>query len=386
MADKSRRQKPDKPPAFGEQLFAAETLKLYETEMKPKLIDKPELPAACLDGLADEHIEQMLATAEYITRLYVTSFRESARLLAQLHDEVPEGNWLAFLDSGALPFNRRTAQDLCSAWSWLKDTDLTDQQLAKAFRSKRALAKVAIAEDDVREVIEAKVRAGETITEAAVNSVRRKSIPVAPTLEADPIDVEVVDTRDAEIEQLRIENADQQSRIAELEAELEALKAAKPEPPADVKKLQKALDRKTKSIKARDRRIRELQRFVPNRCLDKLKVAVEVDPDLQGAPIPRCERTTRYNAEMDHRQLEDDAEELLTTISRQRGYMANVTLRHLSRTFAGAALDLWQEYQEIGGESHKVTAIDEREQYWLIEASDVTVVDVSANASGAEPA
>ena len=119
------------------------------------------------DDSKKEHIEQMLNTAEYITRLYVTSFRESARLLAALHEEVPEGNWLAFLDSGALPFNRRTAQDLCSAWSWLKDCDLTDQQLAKAFRSKRALAKVAIAEDDVRQAIEARVLAGEQITAEA---------------------------------------------------------------------------------------------------------------------------------------------------------------------------------------------------------------------------
>ena len=172
-------------------------------------------------------------------------------------------------------------------------------------------------------------------------------------------------------------------RVKELEAELEQAREASETqtvsaPSAEVEKLQKKLDRKTKLIRQRDRKIRELERLVPKSAIGKLQILVETDPDLQGASVKPAPSSRKWTAEFPDLPLEEAKvalDQLLHLIKLHKGNLSAANLRRFSEHLACCTLDFWQEYQELGGPSHEIRPIDDR---LTISRNKNTVVDVES--------
>ena len=158
-----------------------ETLAVVEVEASSIII--PTKVADGMDGWKCNMVKE--ATAEIQTNSIIMGkcIVSTSQSLHRLKSLIPKSNWIAFLDSGMIPIKRATALNLVKAWDiFLSKGMLSDGELANI--SAQSLGKIARAnEPDVIKKVTAKLKAGEKVTEAAVDKMLNTAKSAAEDLD-----------------------------------------------------------------------------------------------------------------------------------------------------------------------------------------------------------
>jgi hypothetical protein len=158
-----------------------ESLAVVEVEASSIII--PTKVADGMDGWKCNMVKE--ATAEIQTNSIIMGkcIVSTSQSLHRLKSLIPKSNWVAFLDSGMIPIKRATALNLVKAWDiFLSKGMLSDGELANI--SAQSLGKIARAnEPDVIRKVTAKLKAGERVTEAAVDKMLNTAKSAAEDLD-----------------------------------------------------------------------------------------------------------------------------------------------------------------------------------------------------------
>ncbi len=180
------------------------------------------LPSEAVEGLSTSQLDIMKSTVAAVqTNMAVAgaALRSTCAELHYLKGVIPNRSWTKFINSGALPFSAKAAQDMCNSWMWLKDTGLTDGDLINL--STRALNKVANASPEAQAKAVKTLKAGGTLTvsqatalskeiseselKAETKAKVKKHLAAAEKLEAKDGEIEKLKKQ---IEKLKKENSD----------------------------------------------------------------------------------------------------------------------------------------------------------------------------------
>ena len=134
-------------------------------DITPRSGDSIVLPAEAVEGLSAPQLDIMKSTVAAVqTNLAIAgaALRSTCYELHTLKGVIPNRSWTKFINSGALPFSAKAAQDMCNSWLWLKDTGLTDGDLINL--STRALNKIANASPEAQVKATKVLKAGGTLT------------------------------------------------------------------------------------------------------------------------------------------------------------------------------------------------------------------------------
>lgn len=116
----------------------------YDPDAKPEEKEGPitDRPETWFYGLSKSVVSDVDEVCEHLIRSSFSFIRETAQSLVQIKSMIPQGNWIAFCESEALPFSARHCFDLVAAWTWLEDTRVEDEVLGRL--SVRTMAKLGI--------------------------------------------------------------------------------------------------------------------------------------------------------------------------------------------------------------------------------------------------
>ena len=182
------------------------------------------LPDSAVEGLKPIQITEMKKTVFTVNNNTIKAgelLRSTAAALYDLKQNLVYKQWGAFLKSGALPIPEKQARDLCSAWEgWLRDSDVTDGDLVNI--GTRAMAKIKSLEPADKAKVMRRLKAGERITEANVDNMRRTVSKLVNGVDADNYESVTKDLKNINVDLIanntsfRTENAKNVSKIAEL--------------------------------------------------------------------------------------------------------------------------------------------------------------------------
>ncbi|KGG26282.1 MULTISPECIES: hypothetical protein [unclassified Prochlorococcus] len=130
------------------------------------------LPEALTEGLNDVQVGIMRDTVHAVninSRIAAELVRSTAAELHRLKCVLKkQQEWTRFRESGVIPMTAGQIRDLTSAWeSWLKNTDVTDQELVGT--SMRTLAAIGKADPGTRKDAVGKMKRGEKVTEKEIS-------------------------------------------------------------------------------------------------------------------------------------------------------------------------------------------------------------------------
>jgi hypothetical protein len=95
-----------------------------------------------LDGLTNSQAAKVKKNIQLIAEAHFTSTKEIAKAIYTIKlDLIGEEEWIAFCDSDAIGFGRRTIMDYARARDWLIGTEVPEQVIGKL--SVRVMAKMA---------------------------------------------------------------------------------------------------------------------------------------------------------------------------------------------------------------------------------------------------
>ena len=183
------------------------------------------LPDSAVEGATSPMISEMKKTTAAVKTNFIIAGKalaSSAEMLSHLKGLLPSRTWGKYIESGALPFSKKTAQDLVNSWEWIRDFKMTDGDCC--YISTRALNRIANASPEAQALAASKAKAGGKITE----SVAKELIASVTESDMSAGDKQKVkknltaaaklDSKDSEIEKLKNE-------IAKLKKENSALRA-----------------------------------------------------------------------------------------------------------------------------------------------------------------
>ena len=121
-------------------------------EKKDEVISKITLSPDCTNKLNDSQVLVMKRVVHEVNnnnRLMGRVLRSTCFELFTLKQLIPRGNWTNFINSDSIPLKPRTIQDLVKTWSWLKDSDITDNHLQEV--GVRTMSRLGGVSNEVRE-------------------------------------------------------------------------------------------------------------------------------------------------------------------------------------------------------------------------------------------
>ena len=153
------------------------TIEEMTFEDKRSALSTVILPPVAVEGLNDTQVGTMKEVVYSVNnnmRVMGEVVRSTAYELTRLKESIPSGKWGVFLKSGSLPIPERQARDLVRAWKWLKDTPLTDGDLAGV--GTRTLARIGTSSPSTKKQAEKKIKEKGVFTETDLNEIQMGGI------------------------------------------------------------------------------------------------------------------------------------------------------------------------------------------------------------------
>ena len=162
--------------------------------------------AEVLNGLTVNQVASITEAHKELHTIWRVALDKTIRLLAGLKEALPNKNWMAFCKH-CLPsnLNYKTVQRMLRSQEFVEATAVPQPLLAEM--SSHAVAQIAAAPADIREVIEAElIETGKPMTIAAVEQKLGKQPPKATATQRIVALEEQLATTQAENDRLRLEN------------------------------------------------------------------------------------------------------------------------------------------------------------------------------------
>lgn len=141
-----------------------------------------QVPDQVFNGLSDDERDSIQAQIDRSNQAHVGYYKAQAKLLHDLKESLPHGNWTALINSGVLPFaNATEISRLVRAHEWFEDSQLSDNQLQNI--KLRSAQMVAKAGPEVQQKVEALLADGQRVTQQTVEElIGIKREPKEPTV------------------------------------------------------------------------------------------------------------------------------------------------------------------------------------------------------------